>query len=112
MFAAYTGLRAGEIGALRVGRVDLVRAAVEVRESLADVKGKLVIGPIKTYARRRVGLPPFLRNQLAEHLATRPTGPGDLVFTAPRSGPLRHNLFYACRPSATDPPIAVIACAP
>ena len=59
-FAAYTGLRAGEIGALRVGRVDLKRGSVEVRESLADVKGKLVFGSTKTYAHRTVRLPAFL----------------------------------------------------
>ena len=50
-FAAYTGLRAGEIGALRVGRVNLQQGSIEVRESLADVKGKLVFGATKTYAR-------------------------------------------------------------
>ncbi len=35
VFAAYTGLRAGEIGALRIGRLDLLRGTAEVRESLA-----------------------------------------------------------------------------
>jgi integrase len=34
--AAYTGLRAGEIGALRVGRLDLLRRRIEVVESLAE----------------------------------------------------------------------------
>ena len=33
-FAALTGLRAGEIGALRIGRVDPIRARVEVAESV------------------------------------------------------------------------------
>jgi integrase len=92
--AAYTGLRAGEIGALRVGRVDLQRGSVEVRESLADVKGKLVFGSTKTYAHRTVRLPLFLTNEMAVHLDDRPHQPDDLVFTGPTGKPLRHNLFY------------------
>ncbi len=93
-FAAYTGLRAGEIGALRVGRVDLQRGSVEVRESLADVKGKLVFGSTKTYADRTVRLPRFLTRELAVHLHGRPHRPDDLVFTGPTGRPMRHNLFY------------------
>jgi integrase len=55
--AAYSGLRAGEIEALRVGRLDLLRGVIEVAESLADVRGTLVFGPPKTYQRRRVPIP-------------------------------------------------------
>jgi integrase len=39
-FAAYTGLRAGEIAALRVGRLDMLRRRVEVAESLSIVPGQ------------------------------------------------------------------------
>ena len=94
IFAAYTGLRAGEIGALRVGRLNLIRGTVDVVESLANVRGKLVFGPTKTYARRSVGMPRFLSQQLGEHLAGQPHGPRDLVFTSPAGGALRHGLFY------------------
>jgi hypothetical protein len=45
LVAGYTGLPAGEIGALRAGRVDLVRETLTVHESLAEVKGKLIFGP-------------------------------------------------------------------
>ncbi len=38
-FAAYTGLRAGEICALRVGRLDLLRGRVLVAESVTEVEG-------------------------------------------------------------------------
>jgi integrase len=94
VFAAYTGLRAGEIGALRVGRVDLLRGTAEVRESLADVNGRLVFGSTKTYAHRTVRLPRFLCDDLAEHLGPRAGHPGELVFIGPSGAPLRHNLFY------------------
>lgn len=93
-FAAYTGLRAGEIGALRVGRLDLLRGTAEVRESLADVNGKLIFGPTKTYAHRTARLPRFLCDELGAHLSRRPHRPEDLVFPGPRGGPLRHNTFY------------------
>ena len=93
-FAAYTGLRAGEIGALRAGRLDLARSVVEVTESLSDVNGKLIVGPTKTYARRYVPLPPFLRQELADYLSSRASGSETLVFTAARGGPLRHKNFY------------------
>lgn len=96
-FAAYTGLRAGEIGALRAGRIDFLRGRVEVAESLADVGGNLVFGPTKTYARRHAPLAGFLREELAQHLADRPRDPEALVFTAPLGGPLRHNAFYRQR---------------
>jgi integrase len=49
-FAAYTGLRAGEIVALRLKYLDLRRGAVRVVESTSDVRGHLVTGPTKTYA--------------------------------------------------------------
>jgi integrase len=41
-----------------------------------------------------VRLPGFLCQQLGAHLADRPHGPADLVFTAPTAGPLQHRTFY------------------
>ncbi len=95
LFAAYTGMRAGELEALRVGRVDLGRAAVDVMESLADVRGRLMFGPTKTYSRRTVRLPSFLCDLLATHLTELPEDPEALVFANESGGPMRHNLFYA-----------------
>jgi integrase len=94
-FAAYTGLRAGELVALRVRHLNLVRGRCEVGESATEVDGRLVLGPTKTYARRMVPLPRFLCEQLAAYLAERPHGPDDLVFTAPQDGPLREQKFVA-----------------
>ncbi len=79
---------------MRVGRLDLLRGSVEVVEALSDVGGKLAFGATKTYARRHVPLPPFLRDELGRYLNDRPTDADALVFTAPKGGPLRHNLFY------------------
>ena len=86
-FAAYTGLRAGELAALRVRRLDLMRKSVEVAESLAEVPGGLEFGPTKNYQRRSVPVPLFLVPALADLIAGR--SPDDLVFTSPTGKPLR-----------------------
>ena len=91
--AAYTGLRAGELAALKVDRRDFVRRTIDVVESLSEVRGKLVTGPTKTRARRTVTMPLFLAEMLAEHLEMFPS-PSGYVFTSEGGGPLRHHNFY------------------
>ena len=95
-FAAYTGLRAGEIAALRVGRLDMLRRRVEVAESLSIVPGQgLVFGPTKNYQRRTVPVPAFLADELAEYLASCGSpGRDSLVFTSQQGAPLRQHHFY------------------
>jgi integrase len=93
-FAAYSGLRAGEIGGLRVGRLNLLQRRVEVTEALKEVNGRLYFGGTKTHERRAVHIPRQLCDELGAYLGDRPHRPTDLVFTAPDGGPLRHNLFY------------------
>lgn len=97
--AAYTGLRAGELGALRRADVDLLRGVIHVRRALKDVDGRLQFGPTKTHTTRTVSLPAFLRDMLRDHLASPAAlsggnGPEALVFPSKTGGPLRHNLFY------------------
>lgn len=84
---AYTGLRFGELAALRVRRVDLMRRRLEVAESVTEVNGLAVFGTPKTHQRRSVPLPRFLVDDLTTLLAGK--GPEDLVFTAPHGGVLR-----------------------
>lgn len=93
--AAYSGLRAGELEALRWKSVDLLGAGVHVVEAVQEVCGHgLVFGPTKTYARRRVPLPRFVIDELAEY-QSHPFHPDALVFTAPDGGVLRHRNFYS-----------------
>lgn len=93
-FAAYTGLRAGELEALRVKRLDLLRGRVEVAETVGEVTGHgLVFGPTKTDQTRTVPLPRFLCDDLGTALAGK--GRDDFVFPGPEGGPLRHRNFYA-----------------
>ena len=92
-FAAYTGLRPSEQTALRVKRLDLLRGTVRVAEAAPAVNGHLEWGPTKTGEARTVKLPRFLCNELAAHLADRPHGPEDLVFTMALGGPLNSSRF-------------------
>lgn len=93
-FAAFSGLRAGEVAALRVGRVASDGSWVEVAESVEEVHGQLVYGPPKTYSRRRVDLPAALAVEMAAHRASRPSDPAAPFFTSPSGGSLRHTNFY------------------
>ena len=61
---AYGGLRINECLALQWSDVDLERKTLTVRQSLADVHGRLIVGPTKTHATRTITLPDALRAQL------------------------------------------------
>lgn len=60
LFLAYTGLRWGEMAALRVRRVDLVRMRLDVAEAVTEPRGMLVFGTPKSHERRSVPFPPVL----------------------------------------------------
>jgi integrase len=88
-FGAYSGLRPSELTALKVGRLDLLRATVRVVEAATEVDGRLHWGGVKTHEARTVRLPRSVADDLGGHLAGRPHGPEDLVFPAPLGGPMR-----------------------
>jgi len=90
--AVHTGLRFGELAALRRGRVDLLRRRVEVVETVVEVRGHHHFGPPKTKAgRRSVPVSPVLAELLTTYSAG--MGPSDLLFTAPDGGAIRGSLF-------------------
>ena len=95
---AYGGLRWGELAALRVKRVDLVRRRLEVVEAVTEVNGEVVFGTTKNHQRRSVPIPRFLANELAGEIAGKE--PDDLVFVSPRGEVLRNTNF---RPRFFDP---------
>jgi len=91
---AYGGLRWGEVAALRRGRCELLRSRLHVVESLSETSEGLLFGPTKTYQRRTVVIPSFLRDLLAKHLATEVESRDDaLVFRSPDGEPLRRGNF-------------------
>ena len=93
LFLAYTGVRFGEMAALRVGRLDLRRRRAVIAESVTPVQGLgLVWGTPKTHQRREVPIPRFLVAELADQV--RGKDPDDLVFAGIRNGqPLRVSTF-------------------
>jgi integrase len=91
LFLAYTGCRFGEMAALRVGRLDLMRRRATIAESVTLVKGS------QTWELRRAThagtcqSPPFLVNDLAVLVAGK--SPDELVFTGDKGGALRSQVF-------------------
>jgi integrase len=68
-----------------------------VAEAAPEVAGRLEWGGVKTHEARTVRLPRSVADELGAYLAGRPHGPEDLVFTAPRDGPLRESKFVPNR---------------
>ena len=86
-FLAYTGLRWGEMAALRVSDAKMLRRRVHVRESVTEVEGQLEWSSPKSYEQRMVPFPAFLADELAALMIGKK--PDDLIFAAPEGGVLR-----------------------
>lgn len=94
-FAAWSGLRAGEIGGLRVARVNVLRNSVQVEETVVRLGGTLSPGtPKSRRSRRRVPIPPSLAREVAAHIAARGLGPDDYVFGNDDGSPMNHAALY------------------
>ena len=72
LFLAYTGLRFGELAALRVRRLDLMRRRAEIVEAVAEVGGRAVFSTPKSHQVRSVPIPRFLVDELAGTARRRP----------------------------------------
>ena len=96
--AAFTGLRAGELTALRMANLDLRRGVVQVVSSVSTVRGTRVEGPPKSRAgRRTVVVNRALCDRLRAHLGDRLLDREALAFTEPDGTPLRFGSFYSQR---------------
>lgn len=89
------GLRRAEVFGLRVGSIDFLRRTLTVERTLGEINGKIVEGTGKTEASvRTISVPQSVLDELSVHLArTGRRGPDDLVFQAPRGGPVRATNF-------------------
>ena len=106
-FLSYTGLRFGEVSALRVGGVDLTRGRVVIDRALVELRGTITEGTTKTHRSRTVPVPRLLRGQLANYIAGRDAG--EWLFAAPGGGPLRNSNF---RHRFFDPAVSRAGLAP
>ena len=91
-FLAYTGLRWGEMAALRVQDFDMLRRRVNVARSVTE-SGGLVWSTPKTWERRSVPFPAALADGLAALMVGK--GRDELVFTDLRGGVLRNSNWRA-----------------
>lgn len=90
--AGLTGLRWGELAALRIGDVDLERGTLTVARAMTtDRVGKLIESTTKTKQVRTLPLVDPLPRLLAPALAGR--NPEDLLFTSAKGGILQYEWF-------------------
>ncbi|WP_418276843.1 tyrosine-type recombinase/integrase [Isoptericola jiangsuensis] len=109
LLAGLTGLRWGEVSALRGDDVDLLRRRITVERAFTRLDdGTLLLGGTKTHARREVPVPAVLGEALAGLVASR--GAGDLLFTGRSGAPLRRESFdrYAFAPAVRVAGTAVV----
>jgi integrase len=79
LLLAYTGLRWGEVIALRVRDVDFSRRRLSISENAVEVGPETIVGTPKSHKRRSVPFPLFLREALAQAAAGKQ--PNDLLFS-------------------------------
>lgn len=111
LVASYTGLRAGELMALRRKHVDLLRRTITVVEQVQYIGGRYhVLPPKSVAARRSVAMPRAVADSLREHLADyAEPGVEGIVFPAPEGGYLRIENF---RRRVWRPAVAAAGLAP
>ena len=91
---AFTGMRPGELRALRLKHLNVLGRSIQIEETLREDRGLITAGPVKTSAsRRQIKVPRLLADELAQHLATYPPVKDGFAFTAPHGGPIRKDNF-------------------
>ncbi len=84
LFLAYTGLRWGDMAALKVGRIDMLRRRIDVSEGVTAPRGQLVWSTPKSHASPSVPFPAFLATAIAKRCEGRKKD--ELVFVGPDGG--------------------------
>jgi integrase len=105
LLATFTGLRLGELRALKRSRLDLLHRTVSVVEQYQELSGgRLVLGPPKTDAgRRTVAIPEVVVPDLEAHLESfAAPGRDGLVFCSETGGPVNRKTFYRAWNHATE----------
>ncbi|WP_082965581.1 tyrosine-type recombinase/integrase [Gordonia sp. 852002-51296_SCH5728562-b] len=88
-FAAYSGLRVGELSGLQVRDLDLTKGIIHVRRANTEEAGHLVPGLPKGHKVRDVDLAPHLVADLRAHVQGK--APTDPVFVGATGAPIRRS---------------------
>lgn len=110
--AAYTGLRWGELSALRVRDLDLERRRLSVNENAVLVGSELHVGSPKTHELRSVEFPSFLAEPLGDLAKGKEPrallfGDGDVHIQRPRSSGASRSWFMRALTDAGLPRMTV-----
>ncbi|MDQ2845194.1 MAG: site-specific integrase [Actinomycetota bacterium] len=101
LFAAWCGLRFGELVELRRSDLDVTNGVIKIRRGAVRVKGRIVIGTPKSDAGiRDVSWPPHLTAAVREHLRSFVTGRDGLLFPGAHGGTLQPSVLYGKAPTA------------
>ena len=87
LLLATTGLRWGEMAALRVRDIDLARGRIRVERSASKVNSKTVVGTTKTHAARSVAVSASVLKLLAPAMVGK--APDELLWSRADGEPLR-----------------------
>ncbi|MGI8416680.1 MAG: tyrosine-type recombinase/integrase [Nakamurella sp.] len=100
LFAAWCGLRFGELVELRRSDLDATNGVIKVRRGVVRVKGSIVVGTPKSDAGiRDVAIPPHLLPAVREHLGSFVTGRDGLLFPGANGGTLQPSVLYGKAPT-------------
>jgi integrase len=89
--AGVLGLRAGEIGGLRVQDVDFVANTLTVRQGVRTVKGRPEIAETKTAAgERTISVPGPIMDEIAAYMQEYPPAADGRIFQAVKGGLVNH----------------------
>lgn len=87
---SYTGVRFGEVTALRGQDIDLLRRRLKVKRAFSDVRGHLEEVMPKSGKSRQIPIPRLLHGVLERRLCHL-SSPDDLLFQSSRGGPIRYS---------------------
>lgn len=88
-FMAYTGVRFGEVSALQLRDIDLLRGRVLIRRAYSETAGVLKEVPPKSGQPREIPIPSILRDGLEKALQEAEAGPESLLFPTAKGTPHR-----------------------